>query len=777
MKRHLSGVPWSRREARFAAAAVALIVVLGLLFVFPAPQPFISAEFQLRGLPREQGASVSVGEERGVRLEWVSEDEALLSVVAPRKALIEVSSSEQVVSFTTHELILYGQREWPTSEGAVQVEILGGKVVDWSPGLLTEVYVTLYDNRFVLALLGAVSLAYLYLRSQARYHRLAPLVFLSALLVYQVLFCFDLTPTLYWDTPLLDPFVRACLLAQMALSVALIVAWFPLRRVLGRSRPDLAARVEGFIDRYGLLILVALPLLQHFLGHVMFGYNLQPTDARYTYMDWGRTMLDRGFLTFFSRGLLRRMETPLLSVMWAAFYGLTGNGYVASALVPLLYMEVAVVSTCLLAREFLGRTESFYAGLFLALSPLFSFASYFLMGDVASAAMGLLTLWLFAVALRRKSLGLAAASGICLFLTVITKLTGVYAAFLMVVIYLFSASRRKTLLLAALAFLLLLPLSYVAPYFLEHGVSAEAIRAGGDYLVTWAKRPMFQDREGEPEDWQQMILMSGQTHFYMGPVPRLFYFRYLVNAVGFPIVLWSLMIVLGQEEARWRGGEGPSRRLWALAIWILPLLLFLSLWSMKNTRFSYVAFPAYAMLGACGFTLFRRLSRNTYPAHSGLLLGLSVVMLVGQSVAHYYNVSYLKNADYRDPIFIESSEPYYYIHRHYAGWHVGWNGAGTDHQFTGSISTDGRFDNVQPFELEQYPDVLEVSESGTTIEFDTWTRAGEDGCDFVIRGGAWVAFDLYIDGVHVPERVYVYEGSIGIGREVADTLPLVLGLD
>lgn len=777
MRRHILAVPRSRKEARFAVAAVALIAVFAVLFFFPAPEPYIETAIRIRGLEREQVVSVAAAEERGLSLDWVSTGEALLTIVAPRRASIEVFSNEGAIGFTIHELILYGEREWPTSGGEVVVEILSGKVVDWGPSLLTEAYVTLYDNRFVLALLAASSLAYLYIRSQVQYRRLAPLVLLAALLVYQVLFYFDLTPTLYWDTPLLDPWVRACLLAQMALSVALIAAWFPLRRLVRRSKADLADGADRFIERYGVLILVALPLLQHLLGHVVFGYNLQPTDARYTYMDWGRAMLDRGFLTFLSGGLLRRMDTPLLSAVWALFYGPTRNGYLASALVPVLYMELAVISTYLLCREFLESRVAFYAGLFLALSPLFSFASYFVMSDVASAAMTALTLWLFAVALRRDSLGLAMASGVSLFLTVVTKLTAAYCAVLMVVIYLFSKTRRARLLLVSLAFLALLPLSFVAPYYLEHGLSSEALQASQEHLATWAKRPMYQDREDEPEDWNDMVLKSGQTHFYMGPVPRLFYFRYLVNGVGFPIVLWGLLIPLGHIE-RWRGGaRGPSSRLWALALWILPLLLFLSLWSMRNTRFSYMAFPAYAMLGAYGFTLFRRTNRNTYPTHTVLLLGLSIIMLVGQSAAHYYNVSYLKNADYRDPVFIESSEPYYYIHRYYAGWHIGWNGGGADHQFTGSISTDGRFEDVRPFELEQYPDVLEVSESETVITFDTWTRAKEDGCDFVIDDGSWVTFDLYIDGIPIPERVYVYQGSIGIKREVAPMLPLTLAAD
>jgi hypothetical protein len=280
-----------------------------------------------------------------------------------------------------------------------------------------------------------------------------------------------------------------------------------------------------------------------------------------------------------------------------------------------------------------------------------------------------------------------------------------------------------------------------------------------------------------------MILKSGQTHFYMGPVPRLFYFRYLVNGVGFPIIFWGVLVLVLAIEQRLAGhGDTGSfgrdtPKLWALVVWILPLLAFLSLWSMRNTRFSYGAFPAYAMLGAYGFALFKGDRRFEYARHSGLVLGISMIMLSTHSAAHYYNVSYLKNADYRDPIFIESSEPYYYIHRHYSGWHVGWNGAGSDHRFSGVIETDGQFAQVEPFEFETYPDVLEVTDSDSRIEFDTMSREGEDGCDFVIEGGTFVTFDLLIDGALYPDRVYVYTGSIGIQREVAPTLPLTMQVD
>ena len=784
MRGWFSAVPWRTREAGQAVAVVALVASLAVLFGVPAPKPYIEAQIELRGLDQEQGGSVNASEDRGVSLDWVSQQEALLEIVAPRDAVVTVSSGQDLITFTIHDLIMYTEREWETTKGQISARILGGKVVDWDPSLLQEAYIALYDNRFVIALIAVFSLAYIYVRSAARFRPLAPLLIVGALLAYQALFFLDLTPTLYWDTPLSDPLVRAWLVTQMICSTALIVVWFPLRRAVGRARPDLLEAADRFVERYGLLILVAIPILQHLIGHGVFGYNLQPTDGRYTYMDWGRAMLERGVIPFLSRGLLRRMETPLIGGVWALFYGVTRNGYVASALVPMVYFEVVIVGTYLLARELLGRGVAFYAGLFLALSPLFSYASYFVMSDVPSAAMTVLTLWVFAVALKRESVPLAVTSGICLFLATITKLTAVYGAFLMLVVYFLSASRSKKILLVSLAFVVLLPIAYVAPYFLQHGLSAEALEAGQEHLATWAKRPMFQEREGEPADWKYMILGTGQTHYYMGPVTPLFYFRYLVNGVGFPIVLWVVLYIVHLVERRLTRGkemvsslERAGRRLLALALWILPLLAFLSLWSMRNTRFSYIAFPAYAMLGACGFLLFKDERRFEYVRHSGLLLGLSAIMLTTQSAAHYYNVSYLKNAVYRDPVFIESSEPYYYIHNHYAGWHVGWNGGGTDHHFTGSVTTDGQFDLVQPFELEKFPDVLEVNDANDRIEFDTTSRGAEDGTDLVIDDASTVTFDLYIDGVRYPDRVYVYTGSVGLQREVAPTLPLALAAD
>lgn len=57
------------------------------------------------------------------------------------------------------------------------------------------------------------------------------------------------------------------------------------------------------------------------------------------------------------------------------------------------------------------------------------------------------------------------------------------------------------------------------------------------------------------------------------------------------------------------------------------------------------------------------------------------------------------------------------------------------------------------------------------------SRNGEDGCDFVVEDASFVTFDLQIDGVSQPERVFVFAGSIGLERDTASALPLTLEVD
>jgi 4-amino-4-deoxy-L-arabinose transferase-like glycosyltransferase len=775
-----------RDRGRLIAVAVISALILGLvsLFLLPASEPNIEAEVRVEGLDRSLDTTAMVSKGRGVSLEWISEDEALIRAVAPRDAVITVLAGNDTITFTLHELIMYTERELSTSLGQVSLQILEGKVVDWYANLLEEAYAALYANRFVIAVLVLSSLGYLWVRGRAGWQHLAPLVIVATFLTYQVLFLLDLTPTLYWDTPLSDPYVRVCLGAQMLCSILLIVLWFPLQRLVSKVRPDLLGLPEKIIDRWGLVILLAIPLLQHLIGHGVFGYNLQPTDARYTYMSWGLEMFESP-IRWASQRLLTTLNPPLLSFVWGLLYRLFGDGYLASALTPLLFLEIAVIGTFLLGRQLFGHRVGFYAGLLLSIIPVFSFQGYFVMTDVPSAAMTVLTVCLFMFALRRNSMRLAVLSGVCLVLSVTARQTCLYGVFLMIMVYSLVQRRSKRVLFGALACLVLLPMIYLVPRLAYQTLSLESLQKDAARFAEWSTVRMFQQGDRRPPGWYYEILKSGQTHYYMGPSSRFFYFEYLVNAMGFPIFFWAVLILVDALEARFRGFRDQMsllsrdrNKLIVLAIWILALLLFMSPWSMRNTRMTYIAFPAYAMLGAYGFGLFKTDTRLGQARHGNLLLGLTVIMLVTQGLAHYYNVSYLKNADYRDPIFVESSEAYYYVHRFHNGWHVSWSGAGTgEHDFSGVLTTDGQFTDARYWDQlfrPSRPTAPQLSVSPSTLTFEGTSSDEEDGFEFVVEDGSSITFDLLIDGVRYPGQVYIYMGSIGIQKSVASTVPFTL---
>ena len=773
------------RASQIAVLTISLLILgLALLFLVPAPKPNIEAEVQVEGLDRSQETTVTVSEGRSASLEWSSQTEALIRVVAPRDAVITLSAGQDAITFTLHELIIYTEEERSTSLGRTTLHILRGTVVDWYPNLLEEGYAALYANRFVVAVLIFFSLAYMYVRHRARYRQLAPFLIIGAFLTYQLLFFIDLTPTLYWDTPLSDPYVRMCLKAQMLCSVLLVALWFPLRRLVSRVRPDLLGFPGRIIDRWGLVLLIAVPLAQHVIGHGLLGYNLQPTDGRYTYMSWGIAMFESP-IRWTSQRLLTNLNPPLVSFVWGLVYRLFRDGYLASALTPLLFFEIAIICTFLLAKQFFDHRVGFYAGLLLSLSPVFSFHSYFLMTDVPSAAMTVLTVCLFVFALKRDSVLLAVLSGVCLVLSVAVRQTCLYGIFLIIMMYFFAQRRSKRVLFGALACLVLLPVVYLVPRLAYQTLGLESLQKDAARFAEWSTVRMFQTGERRPPGWYYDVLKSGQTHYYMGPSSRFFYFEYLVNAIGFPTFCWAVMILVGATEARFRAFRDhilllrrDRNKLIALAIWILALLLFMSPWSMRNTRMTYIAFPAYAVLGAYGFGLFKAETRFGYASYGNLLLSLSVIILLTQSLAHYYNVSYLKNADYRDPIFIESSEAYYYVHRYYNGWHIGWIGARTgEHSFSGVLATDGHFTNARYWDQlfrPNRPSAPQISVSASVLTFEGTSSQKEDGFEFVVQDGSWITFDLRIDGVRCPERVYIYLGSIGMQESVASTVPFTL---
>ena len=759
------------------------VLLLVLLFVSSPVKPEIEAEIAVRGLNRSDGVRLVPDEGRDVSIQWLSEEEAVVRLTASRDDLLSLYAGGEQFPFTLHDLVIFKTKAFSTGHVDIHMRMTSGKVVRWYANLLEEFHAVLFDNRFVIAVLIAFSAGFVYLRNRPRFRHLVPYWVAAALLTYQVLYLLGLTPTLYWDTPLSDPYVRTCFLIQIVATASLLAVWLASRRMLAGSRPSAVDFMDRIIDRYGLLILILISLLQHGIGHLVFGYNLQPPDARWSWLVWAERMLDQGIVSWLSGGTLRGLDPPMVSLLWALMYRVIHDKYLVSALLPMLFSQIAIISTFSLARQLFDRRVGFYAALFLALSPLFSFQGYFVSTDVPSVALTILTLSLFLAAVRRESLPLAAVSGFCLLLTVAVKLTGLYCALLIVLAWFFLSRRNIKVLFTTLSFLLLFPVMYWGPLLLTEGFDATTVAGAAGHLWTWMKLAMFVSGKERPADWNYLLFQSGQVHHYMGPSSMFFYFQYLVNAVGFPIFLWAMMIPILLMETWWRGLRerrrrilGDKQKLLLLTVWILTLLAFLSPWLMRNTRFSFLAFPAYAILAGYGFILFKKRALSECSGHSYLLLSLTAIILVTQSLAHYYSFPILVNHKYRDPLFVETTDAYYCVHRHHGGWHVCWSGGGTSHPFAGELATDGRFVDITPFDLER-ADSLEISESQDRISFQGSSRLGRDGFDFQIEEGNWISLDLLIDGVRYPERVYVYTGTIAVRQDEATTLPLTFVWD
>lgn len=78
-----------------------------------------------------------------------------------------------------------------------------------------------------------------------------------------------------------------------------------------------------------------------------------------------------------------------------------------------------------------------------------------------------------------------------------------------------------------------------------------------------------------------------------------------------------------------------------------------------------------------------------------------------------------------------------------------------ERNFTGTIQTNGRFENVSRLNLEDN-DVVRLNETSTDISFNFQTGRDQDGLSFLMSNAMDATFALYIDGVAVnPANVYV----------------------
>ena len=97
----------------------------------------------------------------------------------------------------------------------------------------------------------------------------------------------------------------------------------------------------------------------------------------------------------------------------------------------------------------------------------------------------------------------------------------------------------------------------------------------------------------------------------------------------------------------------------------------------------------------------------------------------------------------------------YFIGHNAGGWHLVTSGPGPHHHFSGVLTTDGQFTDVQ-LRRPELLDAVQVTNGGHELRFSFQTWDGADGVDFQVAGGTHVTFTLDVDGHRIaPGHIYL----------------------
>jgi hypothetical protein len=90
-----------------------------------------------------------------------------------------------------------------------------------------------------------------------------------------------------------------------------------------------------------------------------------------------------------------------------------------------------------------------------------------------------------------------------------------------------------------------------------------------------------------------------------------------------------------------------------------------------------------------------------------------------------------------------------------AGWHVATHGPRQQHHFTGVLTTDGAFTDLQ-LRHPEHPDGVRLGAGGRELRLNFQTSDYVDGVDFRIDGGSRLTFRLQVDDHPIaPARIYL----------------------
>ncbi|MBP2650096.1 MAG: hypothetical protein H6Q74_921 [Firmicutes bacterium] len=138
---------------------------------------------------------------------------------------------------------------------------------------------------------------------------------------------------------------------------------------------------------------------------------------------------------------------------------------------------------------------------------------------------------------------------------------------------------------------------------------------------------------------------------------------------------------------------------------------------------------------------------------------LFLVLFVLLSTTGYAFAANSPSLDGRPTDFMPGKSTGYFVWQDNNGLHIRTTASGTKHVFSGTIYTDGSFENTFG-KTESADDHFSISEDRNKINFQFTNNGGVTGIDLHLKKGTYVTFNLSVDENEInPSQIFLGESG------------------
>ncbi|NQU19442.1 glycosyltransferase family 39 protein [bacterium] len=293
--------------------------------------------------------------------------------------------------------------------------------------------------------------------------------------------------------------------------------------------------------------------------------------------------------------------------------------------IPFLFSLFFILSVYVLGSLFFSHRVGLISAFFLSLTPIELLTANKIWADDMTAFFAVLSVIFYLYALKSNKSVFSLLSGLVCGFSILTKMSGVYIIFVILLFHLFEHRKKRANLKNSLSFFF----DRNILYFLA-GVFITSAWWFNLYYSIFSLKSMksyFRINEtwGLIKEWNWYFSITSSRPWFSYFVLVPFQFPlYLLSYIFVPIFIFrkkfkSFGVLIGKEY----------RYLQFLIAWITVVFIFLTLKPGKELRYMLIAYPAIAILSAYCLNLFYQWMRSKISISVNLqrLLFISVILL------------------------------------------------------------------------------------------------------------------------------------------------------